>query len=135
MIAMSNESHLLVEEYFYTVPDSFWSRHTVKYVKTAIHSLKTLNMFTHGPGHCLNTTPAIQLEILNLWESSGRHERTWLKCNVSPRFSLRIYGFSNDAADNTLKVLERLKRRTNDLSSNGFLRNLVQQINLAIRIE
>lgn len=75
MIAMNNESHLLVEEYFYTMPDSFWSRHTVKYVKTAIHSLKTLNMFTHGPGHCLNNTPAIQLEILNLWESSGRHER------------------------------------------------------------
>lgn len=75
MIAVSNESHLLVEEYFYTVHDSFWSGHTVKYVKTAIHSLKTLNMFTYGPGHCLNTAPAIQLEILKLWESSGRHER------------------------------------------------------------
>jgi len=37
------------------------------------NSSKALNIFTHGPGHCLNT-PAIQLEILNLWECSGRHE-------------------------------------------------------------
>jgi len=98
MIAVNNESHLLVEEYFYKVHDSFWSGHTVKYVKTAIHSLKTLNMFTYGPGHCLNTTPAIQLEILNLWESSGRHERNLTEVQrVSKIFFKNIYRFSNDA--------------------------------------
>lgn len=99
-----------------------------KYVKTAIHSLKTLNIFTYGPGHCLNTTPVIQLEILILWESSGRHERNLTEVQRVSKIFFKNTDFRKMLADNTLKVLENFKIRTNGLSINGFPRNLVQQI-------
>lgn len=54
---------------------------SVKYVNG--NSMETLKIFTHGPGHCLNT-PAIQLEILNLWESRQVDTRRSFNCVCVP---------------------------------------------------
>lgn len=62
-----------MEDYLYVVYDHVSIRAHREVRSRNDNSSKALNIFTHGPGHCLNT-PAIQLEILNLWECSGRHE-------------------------------------------------------------